>query len=101
MNCRAQGNIITDEKLGKALNALYNVWFNKWRRMTREMTDRKWDECLAELVHIVEQGNYEVVFQIGWALAMELDARARGHYPEWEKEFTREADQIHGRCGTE
>lgn len=82
-----KGNIIPDEKLGKAMQVLYNVWFSKWRRLTREMTPDMWNLCYAELMHIKEQGNYEVVRRIGDALAMELDARWRGHYPDWEKEF--------------
>lgn len=76
------GNIITDEKLGKALNVLYGVWFNKWRRITNEMTPELWDQCLAELLYITDQGNYELVIRIGHALAMELDARWRGKYLE-------------------
>lgn len=87
MNGQEKGNIIPDEKLGKAMQVLYNVWFDKWRRLTREMTPDMWNQCYAELMHIKEQGNYEVVRMIGDALAMELDARRRGHYPEWEKEF--------------
>ena len=79
--------IITDEKLGEDLHALYNVWFNKWRRLTKEMTPDKWDQCLEELLHITNQGGYEVVQRIGNALAMELDARWRGHYPDWREEF--------------
>ena len=84
MNC---GNIIPDEKLAKALNVLYGVWFNKWRRMTREMTPALWAQCHEELLYITNQGNYEVVARIGGALEAELDARWRGHYPNWEKEF--------------
>lgn len=75
MNGQEKGNIIPDEKLGKAMQVLYNVWFDKWRRLTREMTPDMWNQCYAELMHIKEQGNYEVVWMIGDALAMELDAR--------------------------
>lgn len=82
-----RGNIIPDDKLGKAMNALYNVWFNKWRRMTQEMTPQLWDQCLDELIYITAQGNYEVVVQIGRALIEELDARWRDHYPDWEKDM--------------
>ena len=74
MNGQEKGNIIPDEKLGKAMQVLYNVWFNKWRRLTREMTPDMWDQCLAELLHITGQGDYEVVRRIGDALAMELEA---------------------------
>lgn len=80
-----RGNIIPDDKLGKAVNVLYNTWFNKWRRQTREMTDQKWDQCVAELTYITEQGNYEAVIRIGSALLEELDARWRGSYPDWVK----------------
>ena len=79
--------IITDEKLGEALQVLYNVWFDKWRRRTREMTPDLWIQCHDELLHITNQGDYEVVQRIGNALAMELDARWRGHYPDWKEEF--------------
>jgi len=79
--------IIPDEKLGKALQVLYNVWFDKWRRRTREMTPDLWTQCYDELLHITNQGDYEVVQRIGNALAMELDARWRGHYPDWKEEF--------------
>ena len=90
MSGRPRGNIIPDDKLGKALNVLYGVWFNKWRRMTREMTPDLWNQCKEELSYIADQGDYEVVTQIGNALAMELDARWRGHYPNWEEEFKNE-----------
>lgn len=79
--------IIPDEKLGETLQVLYNSWFNKWRRLTKEMTPSMWDECLEELLRITNQGDYEVVQRIGNALALELDARCRGHYPNWKEEF--------------
>ena len=77
------GNTISDDKLGKALNVLYNTWFNKWRRLTKDMTPDLWDRCLEELLYITNQGDYEAVIQIGKALAEELDARWRGGYPDW------------------
>ena len=80
-----RGNIIPDDKLGKAVNVLYNTWFNKWRRVVKEMTPEQWDRCVAELTYITEQGNYEAVIRIGSALLEELDARWRGGYPDWVK----------------
>ena len=74
------GNMISDEKIPKALNTLYGIWFNKWRRQTRSMTPELWDQCLRELIYITDQGNYELVVRIGQALLAELDARARGGY---------------------
>lgn len=80
------GNIISDTKLNKALNVIFNVWFQKWKCKLKTMTDKDWDTCIHELNYIAEQGEYPVVATIGIALLDELDARVKGGYRSFEGE---------------
>lgn len=76
---------IPDDKLGKALGVLYNVWFDKWRRKSGKMTDMDWQQLVDELDRVVSQGEYPAVRNLGMALLRELEARDRGGYRDEEK----------------
>ena len=88
--------VIPDEKLPALMNVIYNKWFSKWRNRSSQLAAGEWDECYAEAMRIMQQGDeYPIVRNLIVTFLYELAARIRGEYTEVERDKLLEIIEKH------
>ena len=65
---------MTNADFSQGMNLLANKWFKRWRDHF-PMTDDDWESCIQELTDVHKQYPYQLIRDIGCALAEELERR--------------------------